>query len=208
MDGLCRLAARRTYNASHGALLDGRPLWRVHDGLYDLGAFVSQHPGGAHWLELTRGSDITEAFEAHHPDIAAVRRILEKYRVGTADWPRESPLTFKEGEFYDVLRARIAKTVKEKGRWPKVWSKIIIDASVLGYLGLVFGAAKKKSYPMAALAGVLGGAIGVMAHNFLHQKDNWRMYYEELVAGSHETFRIHHALSHVSVFLDFVLFAN
>lgn len=29
-------------------------LWRIHDGLYDLGDFVQEHPGGAEWLELTK----------------------------------------------------------------------------------------------------------------------------------------------------------
>jgi hypothetical protein len=29
-------------------------LWRVHNGLYDLEAFVNKHPGGAEWLELTK----------------------------------------------------------------------------------------------------------------------------------------------------------
>lgn len=28
-------------------------LWRVHDGLYDFKSFLSFHPGGAEWLELT-----------------------------------------------------------------------------------------------------------------------------------------------------------
>jgi hypothetical protein len=36
-------------------------LWRVHDELYDLAEF--KHPGGDHWLELTKGTDITELFE-------------------------------------------------------------------------------------------------------------------------------------------------
>lgn len=28
-------------------------LWRVHDKLYDLKAFVKNHPGGPDWLNLT-----------------------------------------------------------------------------------------------------------------------------------------------------------
>ncbi|CAB0032075.1 unnamed protein product [Trichogramma brassicae] len=38
-------------------------LWRVHDGLYDLESFAASHPGGAEWIAMTKGTDITEAFE-------------------------------------------------------------------------------------------------------------------------------------------------
>jgi cytochrome b involved in lipid metabolism len=40
-------------------------LWRVHDGLYDLTTFAKRHPGGAQWIELTQGTDITEAYEVN-----------------------------------------------------------------------------------------------------------------------------------------------
>lgn len=37
------------------ALDDGAEgLWRVHDGIYDLNTFMSQHPGGSEWLELSK----------------------------------------------------------------------------------------------------------------------------------------------------------
>lgn len=29
-------------------------LWRVHDKLYDLTAFIPKHPGGKYWLEVTK----------------------------------------------------------------------------------------------------------------------------------------------------------
>lgn len=38
-------------------------LWRIHDNLYDLGSFITDHPGGSEWLTITKGTDITEAFE-------------------------------------------------------------------------------------------------------------------------------------------------
>merc|ERR1712106_1243240 len=60
-------------------------LWRIHDQLYDLSNF--KHPGGKSWIELTKGTDITEAFETMHvQDIP--QALLEKYRVKPADKPR------------------------------------------------------------------------------------------------------------------------
>lgn len=29
-------------------------LWRIHEGLYDLGDFIQKHPGGPEWLDLTQ----------------------------------------------------------------------------------------------------------------------------------------------------------
>jgi Cytochrome b5-like Heme/Steroid binding domain len=43
-------------------------LLRVHDNLYDLSPFVEKHPGGSQWLEVIRGTDITELFECSHPN--------------------------------------------------------------------------------------------------------------------------------------------
>lgn len=39
----------------HGRRADDNAegLWRVHDKLYDLTAFVDNHPGGREWLTLT-----------------------------------------------------------------------------------------------------------------------------------------------------------
>lgn len=38
-------------------------LWRIRNGLYDMENFIRFHPGGAEWIRMTRGTDITEAFE-------------------------------------------------------------------------------------------------------------------------------------------------
>lgn len=41
-------------------------LWRIHGHLYDLNSYIDLHPGGQIFLEKTRGTDCTEAFECHH----------------------------------------------------------------------------------------------------------------------------------------------
>lgn len=40
--------------------------WVVHNKVYDLQSYISKHPGGRLWLELTQGQDITELYETHH----------------------------------------------------------------------------------------------------------------------------------------------
>lgn len=29
-------------------------LWRIHDDLYDLTTWITKHPGGRQWIEMTR----------------------------------------------------------------------------------------------------------------------------------------------------------
>ncbi|KAI9019130.1 hypothetical protein DFJ74DRAFT_676117 [Hyaloraphidium curvatum] len=181
---------RRKYNEKAAGL------WRIGDKLYDLTKFVDQHPGGPEWLQMTRGTDITEAFEAHHPGIEAVRKIAEKYYVRDADWPRESPVTFEPDGFYAVLRERVNKRVKEIGPWPARLSKAIADTTAASFVGLCLAAAYKRSLPLALAAGINGGILGVMAHNWVHQKRQFRWLYMELSGGSHDALRMHHTYSH------------
>jgi cytochrome b involved in lipid metabolism len=76
-------------------------LWRIHGKAYDFSAFAAKHPGnytflstaiaavahltalsgGKHWVELTRGLDITDLFEVHHVNIEKATAILPKYYV-------------------------------------------------------------------------------------------------------------------------------
>ena len=80
------------------------------DSIYDLTPFMSNHPGGAEWLELSRGTDITEAFNASHVFIDRAERALSKFLVRSCpEISRKSPYTFNEDGFYFRLRARAAK---------------------------------------------------------------------------------------------------
>jgi hypothetical protein len=45
-----------------------RALWFIRGRAYDLSEFVALHPGGRRYLQNTVGSDVTELFEARHPD--------------------------------------------------------------------------------------------------------------------------------------------
>lgn len=82
-------------------------LWRIHDKLYDLINFIQLHPGGADWLELTRGTDITELFETHHIR-AKTRLLLSNFYVRDAKRPRNCRITFCDDGFYQTLKAKVA----------------------------------------------------------------------------------------------------
>ena len=53
------------------------PLWYLEGHAYDLAPFLAQHPGGAAWLRLSAGRDVTELFHSHHLRIRKARRRLE-----------------------------------------------------------------------------------------------------------------------------------
>ncbi|RZF44379.1 hypothetical protein LSTR_LSTR007954 [Laodelphax striatellus] len=86
-------------------------LWRVHDKLYDLSAWLHQHPGGKQWIALTKGLDITEAYESSHlnPDVDL---ILKKFYVRDAKTPRNSPYTMEPGGFFRTLKSRVYEEMK------------------------------------------------------------------------------------------------
>lgn len=65
-------------------------------------------------------------------------------------------------------------------RGPNCASALIADLLALGSVALSVLAACSSSYTVGALAGVLIALNVVSAHNFLHQKDNFRMYYFNL----------------------------
>ncbi len=88
----------------------GERLWRVGDCLYDFSEFAVTHPGGEDWLWLSRGTDITEAFNTSHVFIGRAETVLKKYLVRPCpEIPRKSPYTFCRSDFYSKLRDRAAK---------------------------------------------------------------------------------------------------
>ncbi|KAL0272535.1 UNVERIFIED_CONTAM: hypothetical protein PYX00_005467 [Menopon gallinae] len=177
-------------------------LWRVHDGIYDFTSFVKTHPGGKYWLEVTKGTDITEAFESHHISEKA-ENMLKKFWVKKATTPRMSTLTFHEDGFYKTLKRKVrkAKPVPFTG---STWeSRMLIDGLLVcflltNYLGIY-------NYWWSILSGVFLYMVAVAAHNFFHMKDNLRMYYFNLSLLSFREWRISHSLSHhqyVNTLLD------
>ena len=61
---------------------------------------------GTFWLEATRGTDLTEAFETSHVNPSVVN-VLRNYYVKNAEHPRNSPYTFKHNGFYNTLKRKV-----------------------------------------------------------------------------------------------------
>eukprot|EP00090_Calanus_glacialis_P038314 TRINITY_DN66911_c0_g1_i1.p1 TRINITY_DN66911_c0_g1~~TRINITY_DN66911_c0_g1_i1.p1 ORF type:complete len:439 (-),score=74.31 TRINITY_DN66911_c0_g1_i1:18-1256(-) len=170
-------------------------LWRIHDQLYDLSDF--KHPGGSAWIELTKGTDITEAFETMHvQDISP--KLVEKYKVKPAIGPRNYRYTFKEDGFYKTLKRKVQPILKQSGTGPSFQSKFFQDMLALGFISLFITLCKFPSSSLAILTGLVLGMSTSCAHNFFHQADKkaWRRFYFDLSLLSHRDWRISHAISH------------
>ncbi|CAG7828153.1 unnamed protein product [Allacma fusca] len=172
-------------------------LWRVHDKLYNLTPFIHKHPGGADWIELTRGTDITEAFEsAHMLNVGKVEKILDKYFVREASARRNSPYTFKPDGFYQTLKRRAEPILKNVGTGPSKQVELLQDILCILYISFVAMGTYLESIPTLIAAGLLLTFSTISAHNFFHLRDTWRRYYFELSLLSSQDWRISHALSH------------
>ncbi|XP_026479660.1 cytochrome b5-related protein-like [Ctenocephalides felis] len=178
-----------------GQRLDGgaEGLWRIHNKLYDLTKFVENHPGGKEWLEMTQNTDITAAFEAHHISLAA-EKLLPKFYVRDAQTPSHSLLTYHENGFYRTLKRRVREEIKNIPKIAKKKSKLILDCFILGtFISSMLATAY---CPFIFVAALFLTWTTIAAHNFFHQRNNWRMYAFNLSMMNHREWRISHALSH------------
>ncbi|KAJ8937274.1 hypothetical protein NQ318_005672 [Aromia moschata] len=170
-------------------------LWRVHDGIYDLTDFIDKHPGGSEWITLSKGLDITEAFEVHHLT-SLPEEMLKKYYVKKADRKRNGPFTFKEDGFYRTLKREIQKTLKTVPKQSSKMSNFLIDALVFFLFLFSTLAVRYHSYGLGLLSGLFLGMVTIASHNYIHRKDNWRMYLWQFSLMQVREFRISHVLSH------------
>ncbi|XP_026737248.1 cytochrome b5-related protein-like [Trichoplusia ni] len=182
------------------ALDDGAEgLWRVYDGIYDFTDFQNKHPGGEEWFELSKGTDITEAFESHHLN-PVVEKMLDKYFIKKAKTPRNSPFTFKEDGFYKTIKRAVWEELKKIPKSDAKKTNMIIDGLLITLLIASAVACWSTNYWVVMvsylIAGLSLGWITIAAHNYVHMKTNWRMYLFNLSLWSYRDFRVSHALSH------------
>lgn len=176
-----------------------KDLWRIHDHLYDLSTYMKHHPGGQEWLKITKGTDITEAFEAHHVSDRP-RKMLSRFLVKQANGPRHSIFTFAKDGFYQTLRHRVreefrvTETAKHLG--PPFRTRITADLLCIAVLITGCLATTMKSTIFTLISGMLLTLLTISGHNFFHQRDSFRMYYFDLCLLSSHDWRISHALSH------------
>ncbi|XP_017134250.1 cytochrome b5-related protein [Drosophila elegans] len=170
-------------------------LWRINDKLYDLSDFASRHPGGAFWIECTRGTDITEPFESHHIEERA-RKMLSKFEVRQASKPRNYKFTLKENGFYMTLKRRVREKLKKIEYAPTKKTEFLHLGILLSVFLFSWAGTILNSLIFQALAGLALCWVATSTHNYFHQRDSWRMYTFNLTMMNFRNWRVSHALSH------------
>lgn len=88
-------------------------------------------------------------------------------------------------------------------------SQRTLDAFLVVTILSAILAARMNSVTLSMLSGVALGLLTLSAHNFLHQKDNWRMYCFNLSGLNYREWRVSHVLSHhmyPNTVMDFEVF--
>ncbi|CAG9854815.1 unnamed protein product [Phyllotreta striolata] len=170
-------------------------LWRIHDKLYDFTSFINYHPGGSDWIVLTKGTDITEAFESHHISHAP-EEMLQKYYIKPAQAKRNFPFTFHEDGFYRTLKREIRKSLKTIPKELYPTSDMYSDIMFTGLLIFSLLSVRYWNYVLAVIAGVILGLLTVAGHNYIHRKSSFRMFYFQFSLLQVRDWRVSHVLSH------------
>ncbi|EDW04019.1 cytochrome b5-related protein [Drosophila grimshawi] len=170
-------------------------LWRIRDKLYDLTDFAQRHPGGAFWIECTKGTDITEPFESHHIEEHAAR-LLGKFEVRDAKKPRNYKFALEENGFYLTLKRRVREKLRKIKYQPTRKTDLLHTGILISVLLFSWTSTVADSLILRAFAGLALSWLVISAHNYFHQRDNWRMYSFNLLLLNFANWRISHALSH------------
>ncbi|XP_066588603.1 cytochrome b5-related protein-like [Prorops nasuta] len=171
-------------------------LWRIRNGLYDLQDFARNHPGGEEWIRLTRGTDITEMFESHHLTNKA-EKLLPKFYVRDAKTARSVAFTFEPDGFYSTFKKRALDALKDVDfHHSSAKSDFIADFLATTTFAFALLASATQSWIAVLIAGVCLTWTAIIAHNYFHSRDSFRMYYFDLILMSSKEWRISHVMSH------------
>lgn len=178
--------------------------WRIHNNIYDLNDFYNSHPGGKFWIEMTKGTDITELYESSHPNIEKANLLLKKYfkcSVNKENKRNTSILTFEPNGFYCTLRKKVWEVLKNNnGTKPTNEICDFHDFLLITFLiyvtTMLIPNFDNHWIAISFLNGVLLSCLCSVAHNFYHHKNNMRIYSWDLTLYSSYEWRISHCYSH------------
>lgn len=101
----------------------------------------------------------------------------KKYFVRNSKTKRNAPFSFAEDGFYMTLKKEVTKILPTLPKQPDKTSKFFLDSVTFFLFLFAILATNYWSFRIGVLAGIFLGLTTIAAHNFLHQKDNLRMYF-------------------------------
>jgi len=185
--------------------------WRIHDKLYDFSDFIEKHPGGAEWLEATRGMDITENFESSHLNPSVYVILSKYYRKPAKNKRRNSPYTFEPNGFYMTLKKKVSQFLHkqmtaEERRAGRMESESIQNRFLATFIALFGLTLLTGSVWAAAAAGAALMLCVNCTHNFYHQRDCWRIRVADLSLLSSYEWRVYIYILYMLLFSTFSMY--
>ena len=150
-------------------------------------------------IYFVKGTDITEAFESFHLTGKAPK-ILPKFFVRNAKEPRNYKFTYEENGFFRSLKRRAEerlKTLDTRVQWK---SNILFDINFVAFfVAAVFAARVENLYLkflLTMITSLFMTWVALMSHNYIHQRDNWRMYGTNFIMFGYtwREWRVFHAM--------------
>ena len=114
--------------------------------------------GGRNWLDLTRGTDCTEAFQTFHV-FGVPQSTLSKFWVRKASTPRRYRFTFYPDGFFKTLQRKAAKVLKETGTGPDWSSSLLQDFLTFSFLFSFFVLCFKPTFGLALATGLSENSV-------------------------------------------------
>jgi hypothetical protein len=171
-------------------------LWRVHNKIYDLSAFVDSHPGGSHWLSRTKGMDITDFYETHHIDTDKCDAVLAKYFVEEEKINIPQPFIYSKDNLYGRVKSKVTKLLKnQSSRDSSVWMYLFVGLWLMLWIGSLAWLYTSNSWlSIIVYSYVLYVMIGI-GHNYSH-RNNKLSFAMDLTGYPQHSWTISHCLSH------------
>lgn len=141
--------------------------------------------------------DITEAFEGYHINLKP-NLVLPKFFVRDAKEPRNYKFTFEENGFYRTLKRRVAQkleTIETDDKWKsKLYLDILLVALFLASILAVWVDGYIFKGLLILVAAQSASWLNAVSHNFIHQRNNWRMNVSYLTLFGWRDWRVFHAI--------------
>ena len=125
--------------------------------------------------------------------------VLKKYYVREAKEPRNYRLTFNENDFYKTIKRKVNEKLKTINVKQDAWkSKFYFDfflfVVILAACGSVFFENNTLKLISACVSGTFACFLINAGHNFIHLRNNWRMYGCHVMFVNFREFRTFHAM--------------
>jgi len=140
-------------------------LWVAIDGkAYDLSGWAATHPGGIQTITMSAGRDMTDEFNAYHPNY--VRHMLGRFQVGEMETGCRPDLPE-----YQKEHRRLVQKFRDMGLYETNYLFYVRRVALMAFLfgmGLYFALARKQVVPAGLFIAAFWQQAAFLGHDAGH----------------------------------------